>query len=172
MLTGIPHGNTGNLRVAVASKDAGYQVEGVSVNMGERVIESLHGDENFDWQFTNEARGPRRRGIRQILCSGDCPRQLQRILSHSSPTIPSALPSRLLRQRKRKTPLPQKSPPPVWVRCCTLINEQFINTVSAVVLDVLNITDGYAGRKEILLWSISHLLLEKTSQDIDHFLLQ
>ena len=50
-----PYGNTGNLRVAVASKDAGYQVEGVSVNMGERVIESLHGDENFDWQFTNEA---------------------------------------------------------------------------------------------------------------------
>ena len=31
-----PYGNTGNLRVAVASKDAGYQVEGVSVNMGER----------------------------------------------------------------------------------------------------------------------------------------
>ena len=29
-----PYGNTGNLRVAVASRDAGYQVEGVSVNMG------------------------------------------------------------------------------------------------------------------------------------------
>ena len=50
-----PYGNTGNLRVAVASKDAGYQVEGVSVNMGERVIESLTGAENVDWQFTNEA---------------------------------------------------------------------------------------------------------------------
>ena len=49
------------------------------------------------------------------------------------------------------------------------IRDRFINTVSAVVLDVLNITDSMLEEKEDSI--VEHITssLEKTSQDIDHF---
>lgn len=50
-------GNTGNLKVAVASDDAGYQSDlvPIKVNVGEQVISALRANEDIDWVFTDPA---------------------------------------------------------------------------------------------------------------------
>lgn len=47
--------NTGNLKVAVASNDAGYQSDLVplKVNVGEQVISALRANDEIDWVFTD-----------------------------------------------------------------------------------------------------------------------
>ena len=48
-----PYGNTGNLKIAVANVDDGYQSDliPVKVNMGESVVSALHDNDSFDWTF-------------------------------------------------------------------------------------------------------------------------
>lgn len=51
-----PYGNTGNLKVAVANSDQGYESElfPMELNMGEKVESSLRGNQDLDWIFTTE----------------------------------------------------------------------------------------------------------------------
>ncbi len=142
-----PYGNTGNLRVAVASKDAGYQVEGVSVNMGERVIESLHGDENFDWQFTNEAEA--RDGVESgkyyaaVIIPASFTEDIVTFITDNTER-----PAIEYYSNEKKNAIAAKITTTGMGTLRSTINEQFINTVSAVVLDVLNITDSMLEEKE------------------------
>ena len=48
--------NTGNLKVAVANTDEGYQSELVPlrVNIGEQVVSALRANDQMDWEFTSE----------------------------------------------------------------------------------------------------------------------
>lgn len=48
--------NTGNLKVAVANADAGYQSDLVPlrVNVGEQVVSALRANDQIDWTFTTE----------------------------------------------------------------------------------------------------------------------
>lgn len=50
-----PYGNTGNLKVAVASSDEGYTGEllSVNINLGDQVLSTLHGNSQLDWTFTS-----------------------------------------------------------------------------------------------------------------------
>lgn len=50
-----PYGNTGNLKVAVASSDEGYSGEllSVNLNLGDQVLSTLHGNTQLDWVFTS-----------------------------------------------------------------------------------------------------------------------
>lgn len=50
-----PYGSTGNVRVAVASEDEGYEGElvPVSVNLGDRVIDELRASETIDYVVTS-----------------------------------------------------------------------------------------------------------------------
>lgn len=49
--------NTGNLEVAVANADEGYESDLVPlrVNVGDRVVSALRGNDQIDWVFTDEA---------------------------------------------------------------------------------------------------------------------
>ena len=51
-----PYEETGNLEVAVANSDEGYQSTLIptKLNAGEMIIASLRGDEEFKWVFTDE----------------------------------------------------------------------------------------------------------------------
>ena len=46
-----PYGNTGNLKVAVASSDEGYSGEllSVNLNLGDQVLTTLRGNSQLDW---------------------------------------------------------------------------------------------------------------------------
>ena len=50
-----PYGNTGNLKVAVASSDEGYSGEllSVTLNLGDQVLTTLRGNSQLDWTFTS-----------------------------------------------------------------------------------------------------------------------
>ena len=51
-----PYSNTGNLKVAVASLDEGYDGEltSVNINVGEKVISALRENDSLNWVFTDE----------------------------------------------------------------------------------------------------------------------
>ena len=51
-----PYGNTGQLKIAVANSDEGYQGSLIKnkINIGDEVIGSLKGNEQLDWQFVVE----------------------------------------------------------------------------------------------------------------------
>ena len=50
-----PYGNTGNLKVAVASSDEGYSGEllSVNLNLGDQVLTTLRGNSQLDWTYTS-----------------------------------------------------------------------------------------------------------------------
>lgn len=49
------YGNTGELKLAVASDDEGYTGEliAVKINMGDQILSSLHKNKQFNWVFTD-----------------------------------------------------------------------------------------------------------------------
>ena len=51
-----PYGNTGNLKVAVASVDEGYEgsIIPIQINVGDQVLTSLRSNSQLDWVFTNK----------------------------------------------------------------------------------------------------------------------
>ncbi|MCB7514119.1 YhgE/Pip domain-containing protein [bacterium 210917-SL.2.15] len=163
-----PYGNTGNLQVAVASKDAGYQVEGVTVNMGDSVIESLRGDENFDWQFTSEAEA--RDGVESgkyyaaVIIPTSFTEDIVTFITDSTER-----PAIEYYSNEKKNAIAAKITTTGMGTLRSTINEQFINTVSAAALDVLNITDNMLEKKEDSIMDHLTSSLEKTSQDIDRF---
>lgn len=50
-----PYKNTGNLKVAVASVDKGYEgsLIPIDINIGDRVLSTLHENDQMEWVFTN-----------------------------------------------------------------------------------------------------------------------
>lgn len=50
-----PYGNTGNLKVAIASQDEGYTSEllPIKLNLGEQILSQLHENKQLDWIFTD-----------------------------------------------------------------------------------------------------------------------
>ena len=51
-----PYANTGNIKVAVASADEGYQSDLIPtrINAGNQIISTLRVNDQFDWQFVSE----------------------------------------------------------------------------------------------------------------------
>ncbi|MGO1638920.1 MAG: YhgE/Pip domain-containing protein, partial [Ancrocorticia populi] len=51
-----PFGSTGNLKVAVANSDAGYQsdVVPIPINVGDQVLSELRANDDLDWIITSE----------------------------------------------------------------------------------------------------------------------
>lgn len=51
-----PYSETGNLEVAVANTDEGYQSDLIptKINAGEQIVTELRGNEEFKWEFTDE----------------------------------------------------------------------------------------------------------------------
>lgn len=49
-----PYGSTNNLAVAVASVDEGTTVQGMELNIGDSIIESLTGNDQIGWKFTDQ----------------------------------------------------------------------------------------------------------------------
>ena len=63
-----PYGNTGALKLAVASDDKGYESDliAVKINMGEQILSSLHKNSQFNWVFTDSKDA--QKGVK----SGEC----------------------------------------------------------------------------------------------------
>ena len=48
-----PYGNTGNLKVAVASDDVGYTVVDIDLNIGDKIVDKLRSNDQIGWQFVD-----------------------------------------------------------------------------------------------------------------------
>ena len=66
-----PYGNTGNLKVAVASVDEGYEgsLIPLQINIGDQVLTSLRSNSQLDWVFTGRKKAIDGCKVRKILCS-------------------------------------------------------------------------------------------------------
>ena len=54
---GNPYGNTGNIKIALASDDPGVDLEdGTHVNMSEEVFEEMRGSDKIGWQFPKSSK--------------------------------------------------------------------------------------------------------------------
>ena len=62
-----PYGNTGNLKVAVASSDEGYSGEllSVNLNLGDQILTTLRGNSQLDWTFTSAKKA--KEGVKEVL---------------------------------------------------------------------------------------------------------
>lgn len=49
-----PYSNTSGIKVAVVSEDEGAEVLGISINAGEKIIETLHTNNKIGWVFTDK----------------------------------------------------------------------------------------------------------------------
>lgn len=48
-----PYSNTGNIKIAVVNEDEGDMVRNDKINVGNKIEETLHKDDHFDWQFVS-----------------------------------------------------------------------------------------------------------------------
>ena len=66
-----PYGNTGDLKVAIASQDKGYDGEliPVKLNLGDQILSELHENTQLNWVFTNAKDAKKRSQVRTLLCS-------------------------------------------------------------------------------------------------------
>lgn len=82
-----PYKNTGNLKVAVASVDEGYEGElvPISLNLGDEVLSALRENSQLDWSFTSKDKAIK--GVKSgeyyaaIVIPGDFSRNLMSIFS-------------------------------------------------------------------------------------------
>ena len=97
-----PYGNTGNLQVAVASNDAGYNIEGVDINMGESIVDNLHTNDAIGWQFVDEEAA--REGVRSgnYYAAVIIPEEFFRGCRHLHHRRNRTTGDRILQQRKEK----------------------------------------------------------------------
>ena len=62
---------TSQLKVAVASDDAGAEIMGLSLNVGDSVLEALEANTTIGWVFPGTRRSPGGREEQRLLCSTD-----------------------------------------------------------------------------------------------------
>lgn len=65
-----PYSNTGNLKVAVATEDAGYKGEliPVTLNFGDTILSTLRTNRQLDWRFVRPGSRCGGRKIGRLLC--------------------------------------------------------------------------------------------------------
>ena len=49
-----PYGATGNMKVAVIIEDEGFRYKNIDINVGQKIEESLKGNDAIDWQFIDK----------------------------------------------------------------------------------------------------------------------
>lgn len=52
-----PYGLTSNLQVAVTNLDEGTEIEGVKINVGDKIIDALKGNDSIGWEFVSYEKG-------------------------------------------------------------------------------------------------------------------
>ena len=163
-----PYGNTGNLQVAVTSNDAGYNMEGVEINMGESIVENLHANDAIGWQFVDEETA--REGVRSgsyyaaVIIPESFSEDVVTFI-----TCEAERPAIEYYSNEKKNAIATKITNTGVSTLRTTINEQFVNTVSSTMLDVLNLTDSLLSDKSDAVMDDLTVTLEKTQKDLSDF---
>ncbi len=112
--------NTGNLTVAVANVDDGYESDLVPlrVNIGEQVVSALRANDEIDWTFTTEEDAVDGARSGRYYAAVVIPHDFSRdMLTFYSEDVHHARSSTT--RTRRRAPLPPRSPTGVRTRCRT-----------------------------------------------------
>ncbi len=136
-----PYGNTSQLQVAVTSNDEGYTIEGMSLNLGESILQNLRGNEQIGWQFVDEETAIS--GVRsgEYYAAVVIPRTFSEDVATFIDTGIHR-PSIVYYSNEKKNAIATKITSTGVSTLRTTINEQFVSTVSSTLLDVLQLTDN------------------------------
>ena len=163
-----PYGNTGNLKVAVASNDTGYSMEGVEVNLGDNIISNLRANDAIGWQFVPEDEA--REGVRAgeyyaaVIIPDHFSNDVATFITsgENRPTIEYF-------SNEKKNAIASKITSTGINTLQGTINEQFVNTLSASILDVLHLTDAaFNDKSDAVIDTLMHNL-EITQKNLGDF---
>ena len=135
-----PYGNTGNLQVAVVNNDAGYHAEGLSLDLGESIIENLHTNDAIGWKFVDEQEG--REGVRagRYYAAVILPQTFSEDVV-TFITDQDEQPAIEYFSNEKKNAIATKITNTGINTLQSTINEQFVSTLSSVLLDVVNLAE-------------------------------
>ena len=163
-----PYGRTGNLKVAVVSNDTGYREDGLDLNLGDSIIESLRANDAIGWQFVTEA------DARNGVHSGKYYAAVLIPESFSESVITfitdgSKRPAIEYYSNEKKNAIATKITNTGISTLQSTINEQFVNTISETLLDVLDLTDKAFDEKGKHIVAKVTASLEKADHDLTDF---
>lgn len=136
-----PYDLTKNLKVAVTSEDAGAEIEGVSVNVGDKIVEALKANDAIGWQFVSFEEG------QQGVDSGDYYAALV-IPKDFTQTITGFLYGDTKQAtidyyiNEKENAISTKIMGTGMDTVSSEINETFVETVTTIVLDSLKVVDN------------------------------
>lgn len=140
-----PYGNTGELKLAVASDDEGYTGEliAVKINMGDQILSSLHKNKQFNWVFTDSKTA--QKGVKSgkyyaaIVIPKDFSQKMMSVFSSNTEH-----PDLTYYQNEKENAIA----PIITGKGATAvqkqINETFIETVAQTALDAFQIVNSAA----------------------------
>ena len=140
-----PYGNTGELKLAVASDDEGYTGEliAVKINMGDQILSSLHKNKQFNWVFTDSKTA--QKGVKSgkyyaaIVIPKDFSQKMMSVFSSNTEH-----PDLTYYQNEKEN----ASAPIITGKGATAvqkqINETFIETIAQTALDAFQIVSSAA----------------------------
>ncbi len=163
-----PYGSTGNLKVAVTSNDVGYRTDGLDLNLGDSIVASLRSNDAIGWQFVSESNA--RNGVHsgKYYAAVIIPESFSESVV-TFITDGSNRPAIEYYSNEKKNAIATKITSTGINTLQSTINEQFVNTVSETLLDVLNLTDiAFEERGNAI---VAHLTssLEKANNDLNDF---
>lgn len=158
-----PYGSTSGLKVAVVNNDAGATIQGLSVKIGDDIVENLKANDQIGWTFLNESDALdgvlSGKYYAAIVLPEDFSEKMTSILSDNveRPKIQYYI------NEKKNAIAPKITDKGVQTVQQT-VNETFINTVTKTVLTALDVTTAQLHDDKV---SLSDRLID-TMKDIDY----
>lgn len=155
-----PYSNTKALSVAVVNKDKGASYRGTSVNVGNKILDELKGNNNIGWKFTNslEALNGIRSGkyYASITIPKDFSENLISIVSKETPTRAKLIYSVNEKKNAIATKITDKGASSLRDE----INKAFIKTSSNIVFTFLNKFGGELQQNKPLLQQVGNDIIQ------------
>ena len=162
-----PYGLTSNLKVAVTSEDEGAEIEGVTINVGDEIIESLKANDSIGWQFVDHETG--QAGVDSgayyaaLVIPEDFSRQLTGFL-HGD-TQKGEIEYYI---NEKENAISTKIMGTGMDTVSNEIDKTFVETVTTIVLDSLKVADSkYAEYEPTFMKMLD--TMDLTAQNLSHF---
>lgn len=135
-----PYGNTNGIMVAVANDDSGTEISGEMLNIGDKIIENLEGNDKMGWQFVDsqEAVEGTKNGkyYAAVVIPKDFSEKFGSILTDnmSTPQIEYYV-------NEKKNAISPKITDKGVSSIQLQINETFVQLITEIAFEALNLTD-------------------------------
>lgn len=136
-----PYDQTSNLKVAVTSQDEGAEIEGVDVNVGDKIVEALKANDAIGWQFVSYEDGQKGVDSGEYYAALVIPKDFSETITGflygdtEQATIDYYI-------NEKENAISTKIMGTGMDTVSGEINETFVETVTTIVLDSLKVVDS------------------------------